>query len=235
MIDLKKLQSLIQRKPEQKDYPKHVIVNLFPIEPEEEGSEPDFRKLISILYEIIDAQKEKNIPIVTINLGNKGNIDQKALYEECGNLLKKAIGIKARVTFFGRWYDLEGQLVEEIKRLNNETNDFDYFFLNICINYSSQQEIADASRVIIRKILQNKMDIDSITPETFKENVYSSYFIPPDLIIEPDERFRGTFLWDSPGAVIVQLNKKVLDITKQDFVRAVEKYSEKNNKKMASR
>ena len=120
-----------------------------------------------------------------------------------------------------------GQLVEEIKRVDKETNDFDHFFLNICINYNSQQEIADASRVIIRKIMLEKMDIDSITPETFKENVYSSYFMPPDLIIEPDNKFRGTFLWDSANSTVIQLNKKILEINKNDFVKAIEKFAGK--------
>ena len=227
MIDLKKLQSLIQRTPEEKNYPKHVIINLFPLNSSKENKKTDFEKLLKIFYEIIEAQKEKNIPILTINLGKKEDIDEVRMFKECQILFNKAIETKTNVTFFGRWYDLEGQLVEEIKKVNNETNDFDHFFLNICINYNSQQEIADASRVIIRKVLQEKMDIDSITPETFKENVYSSYFMPPDLIIEPDNKFRGTFLWDSPESVVIHLNKPILQITKVDFVKAVEKYGGK--------
>ncbi len=227
MIDLKKLQSLLQKTPVDKNYPKHVVLNLFSLNSTEENKKIDFEKLVVILDEIIDAQKEKNIPILTISLGSKEDIDEILLYEHCKKLLQKAIEHKINITFFGRWYDLMGQLVEEIKRVDKETNDFDHFFLNICINYNSQQEIADASRVIIRKIMLEKMDIDSITPETFKENVYSSYFMPPDLIIEPDNKFRGTFLWDSANSTVIQLNKKILEINKNDFVKAIEKFAGK--------
>jgi undecaprenyl diphosphate synthase len=116
--------------------------------------------------------------------------------------------------------------VEALKKVNNETNDFDTFFFNLCINYSGQQEIADASRVIIRKIMNDKADIDSISPEMFKENIYSSYFIPPDLVIEPSNKFSGTFLYDSKNARIQFLGKPVLEITKADILKSLDKFGE---------
>ncbi|AJF61998.1 TPA: hypothetical protein HA239_00085 [Candidatus Woesearchaeota archaeon] len=225
LIDLKKLQALLQRTPEEKNLPKHVLINLYPLNSAEESKEEDFRKLLGFFSELMDLQKEKNIPILTVSLGKKENISEKALYGECKVLLKKAIEHKMNINVFGRWYDLQGQLVEELKKLSSETHDFDHFFLNICINYDPKQEIADASRVIIRKILDEKLDIDSITPDMLKENIYSSFFVPPDMIVEPSRNFSGTFLWDSAGSKIFQLNKKVAEITKHDIAKAVEYYS----------
>ena len=91
-------------------------------------------------------------------------------------------------------------------------------------NYNGKEEITDASRVIIRKIIQEKTDIDSINPEMYKENIYSSYLLPPELIIQPDNIIRGTFLWDSVGAKLVSLNKKVELITKADIERVIENF-----------
>ncbi|MEK6916829.1 MAG: undecaprenyl diphosphate synthase family protein, partial [Nanoarchaeota archaeon] len=218
LIDLKKLQSIIQRTPEEKNLPKHLILNLFPLNSQEENKKEEFNKLLDIFFEMMDLQKEKNIPIMTISLGGKEDIDENVLFEKTKLILKKANEYRMKVSVFGRWYDLRGQLVEELKRLNSETDGFDNFFLNICINYDPKQEIADASRVIIRKILMEKLDIDSITPEIIKENIYSSFFVPPDIVIEPSRRFSGTFLWDSKNSKIYQLNKKVLDINKADVI-----------------
>jgi len=225
-LDLKKLYSIMQRTPQEKNYPKHVVINLFPIKTTEEKKKDDFKKILSVLNEIADVQIEKNIPIMTVSLGKKNDIDQNVLYKYTKEFLKKAIEHKINVTIFGRWYDLEGQLVEELKKLNNDTNDFDHFFLNLCINYDAHQEIADTSRVIIRKILMEKTDIDGITPELIKENLYSSYFIPVDLVIEPSEKFSATFLWDSTDAIIYNINKPVLSISKSDVIKLIDKYAQ---------
>ncbi|MBT4858399.1 hypothetical protein HON49_04460, partial [archaeon] len=106
---------------------------------------------------------------------------------------------------------------EELKKLNTQSSEFDHFFLNLCINYNPKQEIADACRVIIRKIIQDKSDIDSISPELIKENIYSSFLIPPEIVIEPSLEFSGTFLWDSKGSKITNLNKPLSDISIQDI------------------
>jgi len=229
LIDLKKLQQLLQRNQEEKDYPKHVILNLFPLKVSVEKKAEEYKKHLDLVDEIINLQVLQNIPIVTLSFGKPEDIpDQNMLVEYCQTLLEKANEHKINITIFGRWYDLMGELVEALKKVNNETNDFDHFFLNICINYDSKQEIADATRVIIRKILLEKLDIDSITPEILKENIYSSNFIPPDLIIEPSAKFSGTFLFDSPNAKIFFLQKEAIEINKSDVEKALEWYSKKD-------
>ncbi len=226
MINLKGLQSLLQRGPEKKDYPKHVIINLYPLGEENKEKFESFLKLIG---EAVSLQITHNLPILTLSLGKKDDIlDQKKLMNYCEDLLKTANEHKININVFGRWYDLSGELVESLKKLNTETEDFDHFFLNLCINYDGQQEIADACRVIIRKILDDKEDVDSITPDLLKENIYSSYFIPPDLIIEPTSEFKGTFLWDSSDSTIYHLDKKVLDINKSDIQKVLDWYANKH-------
>jgi undecaprenyl diphosphate synthase len=228
LIDFKKLQQLLQREntSEQKDFPKHVILNLFPIITTEEKKKEEYEKFLSLIEDIVDLQVEKNIPIFTISLGKRENIpDETMLSVFCDKLLEKAIQKKINVSVFGRWYDLSGELVEALKKINNETNDFDSFFFNICINYEGKQEIADASRVIIRKISMDKADFDSISPDLLKENIYSSYFIPADLIIESSNRFTGTFLWDSVNAKIYFLNEEVMKINKEDIEKAIMNYA----------
>ena len=63
------------------------------------------------------------------------------------------------------------------------------------------------------------------------DSTWESVEVPVDVpvkapVIEPDTTFRGTFLWDSYNTKIFQLNKPVLDITKADVSKAIEKYSQ---------
>lgn len=225
MIDLSKLPQLLQKKSTDKDKPKHIILNLYPIKTTEDTNKADYKKLLTNILSIIDAQIENNIPIFTISLGKQVHINENVLFSEIEKILAKAIENKINVTIFGKWYDLKGQLVEELKKLNNETNEYDNFFLNLCINYDGKEEIRDASRVIVKKAVINK-ESDDVTIDLIKENIYSSFLLPPDLVIEPDTTFRGTFLWDSYNTKIIQLNKPVLDINKIDISKAIEKFSQ---------
>jgi len=228
MFDLKKLQQIVQRSSESKEYPKHVILNLFPLSSTEEKRKEDYERFLKNLHEIINLQVEQNIPILTISLGKTEDILDMGLFVEfCSSLLEKAVFHKINITIFGRWYELMGEAVEALKLVNNETNDFDNFFLNICINYDGKQEIVDACRVMMRKILSEKVNIDQINPTILKENIYTSYFLPPDFIIEPTTRFSGTFLYDTPNTKIYQLQKPVLDILKSDIQKAITWYLEK--------
>jgi|GEM_PF-3119121 undecaprenyl diphosphate synthase len=207
LLDIKKI--ITQRTTDQKDVPKHVIVNLYPCE--------EFKKVISLADDLMQLQINKNIPILTLSLGNEENIDQKILFNYIEKLSNWINEKKIKFTVIGKWYELEGRLVEELKKLNTQSSEFDHFFLNLCINYNPKQEIADACRVIIRKIIQDKSDIDSISPELIKENIYSSFLIPPEIVIEPSLEFSGTFLWDSKGSKITNLNKPLSDISIQDI------------------
>ena len=225
MIDLSKLPQLLLKKTTDKNKPKHVILNLYPIVTTEDTNKAGYQRLLTNVLSIIDTQIENNIPILTISLGKKENINENVLFGEMDKFIEKANEHKINVTIFGKWYDLKGQLVEQLKKLNSDTKEFDHFFLNFCINYDGKEEIKDASRVIVKKAIMDKKD-DEVTIDLIKENIYSSFLLPPDLVIEPDTTFRGTFLWDSYNTKIFQLNKPVLDITKADVSKAIEKYSQ---------
>ena len=225
MFNLKELKNLLSKREISKDIPKHVIINLFPIKDEEPKTH--FKKIPELINTIMEIQVEKKIPIITISIGkNEDMHDQKVLHKYMDDFLKLAISKKAKVTVLGKWYDLTGEIVEGFKRIMKETRDFDNYFLNLCINYDGKTEITDASRVIIKKISLEKENTESITTDLIKENIYSSYFLPADLIIEPYNRFTGTFLWDSVNAKIVFLKKQNFNFQKADFEKAISSYSE---------
>jgi undecaprenyl pyrophosphate synthase len=228
LFDLAKLKALLQKFQSEKKYPKHVVINLFPVIFSEQAQKDELKRYYDLFDSVIGLQVHYGIPIFTVSLGRIENIPPDSLTAYCDTLLKKSIENQINVTIFGKWYDLKGNLVEALKKVNNESNEFDKLFLNVCINYDGQQEIADASKVMLKKAAADKLKTDQITPASIKENLYSSYFIPPELTIEPGKRFSGTFLWDTKDSQIVFLKKQVLDISKQDLAKAIEDFSISN-------
>ncbi len=136
---------------------------------------------------------------------------------------------KIKVSVIGKWYDLPGRVVEPIKKVIDETKDYDNFFLNICINYDGQQEIVDAARLIAAMVKSGRLDPDRISRQDIKDNIYSSYFLPPDLIVKNGKgrKLEGFMLWDSPNSKIFFSGRLWPEFSKLDFLKALE-FCQKN-------
>ncbi len=183
---------------------------------------------------LVDLQKRLDLPILTVYLlpSNIRDAEQKTIINEylTGLLVelsskKILVNNQIKLTVLGKWYSLTSSLVDQIKRVIDETKDFDKFFLNLCINYSGQDEILDACKLIAMKTAAEKLDPDAITKETIKENLYSSYFIPPQLIIKNGERkYTDLLLWDSSSAKVLFTDKPWQEFKQQDFLKAAGNY-----------
>ena len=129
---------------------------------------------------------------------------------------------KVKISVLGKWYDLPGSLVEEIKDIIELTKDYDQFFVNLCINYGGQEEILDSCKLIGRMVKADKLDPDAITKDLVKENLYSSYFLPPDLIIKTShETIPDLLLWDISHAKIYFAKKEWPALKKSDITKAI--------------
>jgi undecaprenyl diphosphate synthase len=73
-----------------------------------------------------------------------------------------------KVIFSGRKDGLPSDVIESMELIERETKDNEYIF-NVCINYGGQAEIVDT----VKKIINNKVDIELINTETFKHYLYN--------------------------------------------------------------
>lgn len=197
-----------------------------------------YKKSFTILKNIIRIQTKHNITILTVlvlpasvkkNTENfsvliDGLIDFFKETKEDPLIHKN----KIKISVLGKWYDLPGRLVDPIKEVTNETKEYDHFFLNLCINYNGQEEIADAIRLIGRQIKAEKIDPGLIGKETVKENLYSSYFIPPDLIIKTGLKHTipGVLLWDSIYSKLYFADKYWPDLKVSDLIKAFKEFQD---------
>ncbi len=184
---------------------------------------------------IIDMQLRYDIPIITIFLiggGVKHNEDYTGIMDEVAQFFENLRGDvslyqnKIKVSILGKWYDLPGRVVEAVKRVIDETKDYDTYFLNICLNYDGQKEIIDACKLIVKKVLAKRLREDDINLEDIKENIYSSYFLPPELIIinGDDKKLKGFLLWDSANSHIYFSKKSSAEFSERDFLKAVKEW-----------
>ena len=234
MVKLDFWKDIIKKREEEGNKLMHVALTTFGTEKWAEknktSKENAYIKKLDNIVEIINIQVKKDIPILTINLLSKQRILENV--EVLSEFLKKLMESelinknKIKVNVLGKWYNLPVEAVNPIKNIINETKDYDHYFLNFCINYDGQEEIVNSCKLLARKIKEDKIDIEDITKDEIKDNLYSSYFLPPNLIIDNSEKFSGLLLWDSKDAILVKANKLFQDFSGKEFLKILESYKE---------
>lgn len=193
-----------------------------------------------ILKSTIKSQVRLGIPILTFYLLPTWIDKSSERYDQTLNATLKfmtelsksdlIINNKVKISILGKWYDLPGRIVDGIKEAIGTTKDYDHFFLNFCINYDGQEEIINACKLIAMNVRAEKLDPDMINKEIIKENLSSSYFVPPNLIIKNGRKkiTTGIFLWDSSQSTIYFSDTLWPDFDKNIFMDSI-KYFEKDN------
>jgi tritrans,polycis-undecaprenyl-diphosphate synthase [geranylgeranyl-diphosphate specific] len=213
-----------------KKVPLHIAINTGGIKAWAEDAKKEFSQAVSkhleLLDELVDLQQKYENQVLTINLCEyEGMLDDlKAFFKHLLND-ERIHKNQVRIFIIGHWYELDSDLVDIFKLLMEKTKDYDKFFLNFCINYDGQEEVLGAIRLIVRKILANKLKEADLTYQVAKENTYTSYFPQPELIIEPGLKYSGLLLWESKGALIYFTNEPWLCFEKKEYEKAIGFYN----------
>jgi len=212
----------------QKKKPLHIAINGSNISDwaEKNGKEEKeaILKNTEQIKKFMNYQIKNEIPILTLSIS--AETDKEVF--ELTNFFKELssnediIEKKVRVFIIGRWFDLGPELSDAFKKVMDETKDYDNLFLNFCVKYDGQEEVLGVIKLLATKAKLEKVDLETLDTQQVKENLYTSYFTPPEIIIEPSKTYSGLLLWDSKGAKIYQTRKHWLDITTSDIDDAID-------------
>jgi undecaprenyl diphosphate synthase len=201
--------------------------------------EEAFKRSLGIIHSMMDIQINQKIPIMTFYLMAEETKEKPEIFTQVinavTNLFENLIDNESihnnriKISILGKWYDLPGRLVDAIKKALDQTKDYDDYFVNFCINYNGREEIVDSCKLIARQITSGKLSPEAINKELIKENLYSSYFLPPDLIIKNGKQrtTAGLLLWDSAHSYIHFSEKLWPDFDKDCLMKAVKEYQRK--------
>ncbi len=172
-----------------------------------------YKRGFDIITDIISCQSENNIPILTFYLVPEFLTEKEHFPLFLDEFIPFLDALKNS--------DVINHNKIKVSAFLDHTKYYDNYFLNFCINYSGQEEIVDACKLIARKIKADKLEVDAINSQLIKDNIYSSYFLPPDLIIKNglNECSSGLLLWDSPKSKIHFTKKLFPDFSKSEFVK----------------
>jgi len=134
---------------------------------------------------------------------------------------------KVRVKLVGRTWLLPDDVRREAMITEKLTAEYSDHFLNLAVLYGGRQELVDAFNALLRDYLEG--NVMEINEETIMRYLYLNHTPnpEPDLVIRTGGEFRVSnfLLYEIAYSEIVVLNKYWPEITREDFMLAIEEYS----------
>lgn len=158
------------------------------------------------------------------------------LEEKLGKLLQdeRIHRYRIRVKALGKLDLLPNSISKLLKKIEKDTEEYDYHFLNIAIAYGGRMEIVDVVKSIVEKVESGEITPKDISPKTIEENLYTSHLQnpEPDLIIRTsgEERLSGFLLWQSAYSELVVIDTYWPEFRKIDLMRAIRTYQKRRRR-----
>lgn len=135
---------------------------------------------------------------------------------------------KVHFTHLGRKDRLPSDIIEMLKKMEEETKHYDSYYLNLALDYGGQDEILRA----IKKGTESGVDMKNLSAKDF-ENLLDTSSIPaPDLIIRTsgEQRLSGLMSWQSAYAEYYFTSVNLPDFDVNELKAAILEYSYRNRR-----
>jgi undecaprenyl diphosphate synthase len=135
---------------------------------------------------------------------------------------------KVRFTHMGRKDRLPSDILETLNHMEEETKNYDKYYLNIALDYGGQDEILRA----IKKGTELGIDMTSLSAKQFEGLLDTSCMPAPDLIIRTsgEQRLSGLMSWQSAYAEYYFTSVNLPDFGTQELKEAILEYSYRNRR-----
>ena len=132
-------------------------------------------------------------------------------------------GIKLK--FVGRLDLLPKKIQDKMVKALAFTQENDKKVINLAIGYDGQQEIVDAAKKIALEYEQGELDLETLTPQTFNNYLYTED-VNPDLIVRTSgaERLSGFLTYQSSYSELAFVDKFWPELTEADLDEVVREY-----------
>jgi len=137
-----------------------------------------------------------------------------------------------RVTFSGRRSKVTPENLAILDRITTRTAERKGLVLNICFDYGSQTEIAEAVRSIAEDVKAGDLEPAEITPETIASRLYTKDLPPLDLLIRTsgEQRLSNFLLWQAAYAELWFTDAYWPDFGKKELLKAFEAFGKRDRR-----
>ena len=137
-----------------------------------------------------------------------------------------------RVRIIGDKTGLSNDLQTKIKALEEASEDNTGLNFQVAINYGSRDEIIRAIKALSIDLREDRLAVDNIDEAMFSKYLDTGDIPDPDLLIRTsgEQRLSNYLLWQQAYTEFYFTDVLWPDFSKEDLLKAVEYYSERNRK-----
>lgn len=145
--------------------------------------------------------------------------------------LKRFKETDIKVVFSGTKEPLEQRVLDAMQRIMDETKDHKAHILNVCLNYSGDYEIVEATKKFAQDYKDGKVNLDDLTTDSFYNYLYQP-LAPIDLLIRTSGEYRlsNFMLYQLSYAEICFPKTYFPDFTKEEFIKCLEEFNKRDRR-----
>ncbi len=134
---------------------------------------------------------------------------------------------KVRVRIIGKKELLPKEVLDAASLVEEKTKNYDNFRLNIAIAYGARQEIAEAVRKVLEKVLNGEVKAEEINLRMIEENLYEN--MPVDIIIRTGKEMRlsNFLIWQSASKYAYFCDVYWPEFRRIDLLRAIRSWQKR--------
>ena len=147
--------------------------------------------------------------------------------KECNKIHKENI----KIVFSGRRNRLREDVIKAMDEITEKTKNNTKGTFNVCLGYSGQQEVADATKKLCELYKNGEIELEDITPELVQSNLYQD--LPPvDLMIRTSGEYRlsNFMLYQCSYAEFYFPKVYFPDFNKEEFDKAILEYNNRTRR-----
>lgn len=154
------------------------------------------------------------------------------LQEAIKNELEELCSENVKLKFIGLCNELPQPLPEIINTATEKTKNNTGLSLQVALNYGSKLEITNALKTISKEVLENKLKIEDITPETIDKHLFTSGIPDPELVIRTGGEFRlsNYLLWQSAYSEFYSTEALWPDFDEKELDKSIEEFNKRQRR-----
>lgn len=137
-----------------------------------------------------------------------------------------------KITLMGNIEDLPEKTKIEVKRSIELTRNNKRLHLNIALSYGSRNEIVNAVKKVVQDCENNKININEINEESFKNYLFTSEMPDPDLLIRTSGEIRlsNFLLYQLAYTEFYFTDKMWPDFNKEELLIAIDSFQNRKRR-----
>lgn len=199
------------------------------------------REGVKRIMEIVEAAADVGVNNLTVYAFSTENWGREKTEVDClmGLLieflrkeLNRIIKNNIKLNLIGRIEDLPINVREEVKNAIEITKCNSRFNLNIALSYGGRDEIVTAIKNIVKDVENNKLNIDDLDEENFKNYLFTKHSVDPDFLIRTsgEVRISNFLLYQLAYTEFYFTDILWPDFKEKEFFEAILEYQKRNRR-----